>query len=135
MSWATSINEILARTVSVAFGPVPRFSIPCSVSCYQVSAKTMARLIGIGVIVGIALMCVSAKEDLYSDKYDDIDITNILSNDRLRDQHRKCYMSLGPCPTADMKFYKGTSIRTVAYRVIFYDKFSPIIFLPSFFFL
>ncbi|XP_032666719.1 ejaculatory bulb-specific protein 3-like [Odontomachus brunneus] len=67
----------------------------------------MARLIGIVAIVGIALfMCVFAAEELYSSKYDDIDIQNILTNDRLRNQHRKCYMDLGPCTTSDMRFYK-----------------------------
>ncbi|XP_014482498.1 PREDICTED: putative odorant-binding protein A10 [Dinoponera quadriceps] len=66
----------------------------------------MIRLISIATIIGIALMGIFAEVELYSDKYDDIDIINILNNDKLRDQHRKCYMGKGPCPTADMKFYK-----------------------------
>ncbi|EFN81741.1 Ejaculatory bulb-specific protein 3 [Harpegnathos saltator] len=65
----------------------------------------MARLIGVYLVIIFGLMCIYA-EELYSDKYDDIDVISILKNDRLRNQHRKCYLGVAPCTTADMRFYK-----------------------------
>ncbi|XP_070168928.1 ejaculatory bulb-specific protein 3-like [Polyergus mexicanus] len=62
----------------------------------------MIRLV---TLIGIALLCVFA-EELYSDKYDYIDINEILKNDKLREQYYQCYMDTGPCPTADAKFFK-----------------------------
>ncbi|XP_018301432.1 ejaculatory bulb-specific protein 3-like [Mycetomoellerius zeteki] len=56
-------------------------------------------------IINIALMCVLA-EELYSDRYDNIDVMSILQNDRLRDQYYNCFMETTPCVTADAKFFK-----------------------------
>jgi len=68
--------------------------------------KTMARLTYIVTIVSIALMCILA-EELYSDQYDDIDVSSILQNDKLRNQYYNCFMETSPCLTADAKFAKG----------------------------
>ncbi|KAG7199913.1 hypothetical protein KM043_014356 [Ampulex compressa] len=48
-----------------------------------------------------------ASEDLYSDKYDYIDVIAILENDRLRNQYYQCFMDTGPCVTPDAVFFKG----------------------------
>ncbi|XP_012533235.1 ejaculatory bulb-specific protein 3 [Monomorium pharaonis] len=65
----------------------------------------MARLSYIVTIISIALMCVVA-EELYTDKYDDLDVVNILQNDKLRGQYHGCFMETSPCVTADAKFLK-----------------------------
>lgn len=66
----------------------------------------MARFIAIVAIVGIALMCVLAEEK-YDDQYDDIDVTQILENDKIRAQYYECFMGTSPCKTADARFFKG----------------------------
>ncbi|KAH0950145.1 CspE1 [Eciton burchellii] len=65
----------------------------------------MSRLSVIVILVGIVLMCTYAQE-LYIDKYDDIDFLGILNNDRLRERYYKCFMGLEPCATEDAKFFK-----------------------------
>ncbi|GAB1860002.1 Chemosensory protein [Camponotus japonicus] len=65
----------------------------------------MARLICTIAIIGIALMCVLAEEEKYEDKYDDIDVHEVLENVKLREQYYKCFMATGPCVTADQKFF------------------------------
>lgn len=68
----------------------------------------MARLICTIAIIGIALMCVLAqKEEKYEDKYDDIDVHEVLQNVKLREQYYKCFMATGPCVTADAKFFSS----------------------------
>lgn len=92
--------------------------------------ERMARLIGIATIIGIALACVLA-EDLYSDRYDDIDVTAIFENEKLRDQYYQCFMDTGPCKTPDARFFKGTSkarrafsLSTFITFLFHYDEFS-----------
>lgn len=75
----------------------------------------MTRLISIVVIIGIALVSVLTAEELYSDKYDDVNVSDILANDRLREEYYQCFMGNSPCRTADMKFYKGMHIYRVFY--------------------
>lgn len=82
---------------------------------------TMAQLSYIVTIIAIALTCILAQE-YYSDQYDDIDAVGILENDKLRDQYYKCFMDLGPCQTADAKFFKGIPIHRVPQRINFYDR-------------
>ncbi|XP_018301434.1 ejaculatory bulb-specific protein 3-like [Mycetomoellerius zeteki] len=65
----------------------------------------MARLSYI-VIIGIALMCVLA-EELYSDRFDNVDVSSILQNDKLREEYYNCYMEKDPCLTEDAKFFQG----------------------------
>jgi len=78
----------------------------------------MSRLGVIVVLVGVVLMCTYAQE-LYTDKYDNIDVLVILNNDRLRLQYYKCFMSLEPCATGDAKFFKGTYIYVYIYIYIY----------------
>jgi len=66
----------------------------------------MARLSYIVTIISIALMCILA-EELYSDRYDDIDVASILQNNKLRNRYYNCFMETSPCVTADAKFFKG----------------------------
>ncbi|KAL6420198.1 hypothetical protein ACFW04_013819 [Cataglyphis niger] len=65
----------------------------------------MIRLNCIVTLISVALLCVLA-EELYSDQYDYININDILNNDKLREQYYNCYMEIGPCVTADAKFFK-----------------------------
>nr|XP_012220507.1 PREDICTED: ejaculatory bulb-specific protein 3-like [Linepithema humile] len=65
----------------------------------------MARLSYIVAIISIALTYVVAQE-LYTDKYDDVDVIQILENEKLRDQYYKCFMEQGPCLTGDAKFLR-----------------------------
>ncbi|XP_012218566.1 ejaculatory bulb-specific protein 3 [Linepithema humile] len=58
------------------------------------------------VLIGIALACVVAEEELYSNQYDDIDIKAIFENEKLRQQYYNCFMEIAPCKTAPLKFYK-----------------------------
>ncbi|XP_018046519.1 PREDICTED: ejaculatory bulb-specific protein 3-like [Atta colombica] len=67
--------------------------------------ETMAQFNYIVTIISIVLLCVSA-EELYSDRYDHIDVKDILQNDKLRDQYYNCFMETAPCITADAKFFK-----------------------------
>ena len=68
-----------------------------------------------GVTIFFALLSVlvavtyvsAAPSELYSDKYDFVNIDEILSNDRIRKQYSKCYLNTGPCVTPDAKFFKG----------------------------
>ncbi|XP_011870895.1 PREDICTED: putative odorant-binding protein A10, partial [Vollenhovia emeryi] len=66
----------------------------------------MTRLSFIVTIVAVALVCVFAQE-LYSDRYDDVDLDGILANEKLRIQYYNCFMDTSPCKTADAKFFKG----------------------------
>ncbi|XP_077282560.1 ejaculatory bulb-specific protein 3-like [Temnothorax americanus] len=66
----------------------------------------MARLSFIVTMVAVASACVFAEEK-YSGRYDDIDLNEILSNEKLRIQYYNCFMDTAPCKTADAKFFKG----------------------------
>ncbi|XP_012273360.1 ejaculatory bulb-specific protein 3 [Orussus abietinus] len=69
------------------------------------------------VFVVLALFLVIAiadKVELYSDKYDYVNVDEILANDRLRDQYYKCFMDTGPCLTPDAKFFKGNFPEAIA---------------------
>lgn len=65
--------------------------------------------------VGLALVCVccalaasalAEEEGLYSDKYDYVDVDNILSNPRIREQYYNCFLGSSTCVTPDAKFFK-----------------------------
>lgn len=75
--------------------------------------ETMARLSCIVTVIGIALMYVAA-QDLYSDKFDGVDVPGIITNDRLRREYYNCFMGTSSCVTADAKFFKGIFIQSVA---------------------
>ena len=74
--------------------------------------ETMTQFSYIVTIISIALLYVSA-EELYSDRYDHIDVENILQNDKLRDQYYNCFMETVQCITADAKFFKGILIHKI----------------------
>ncbi|KYM98238.1 PREDICTED: ejaculatory bulb-specific protein 3-like [Cyphomyrmex costatus] len=66
----------------------------------------MARLIRIALIVAInVLICILAKDERYSDEYDDVDVKKLLENKELRTQYINCFMETGPCITPQMKFF------------------------------
>ncbi|KAG5308016.1 PEB3 protein, partial [Acromyrmex insinuator] len=67
----------------------------------------MARLSLIVTIIAVALACVFAEEEFYSDRYDDININEILANEKLRTQYYNCFLGTAPCKTADAKFFAG----------------------------
>ena len=51
---------------------------------------------------------VFAAEELYDDKYDYINVDDIIANDRIRNQYFNCFLEKGPCLTPDAKFFKGS---------------------------
>ncbi|XP_051154454.1 uncharacterized protein LOC127277396 [Leptopilina boulardi] len=54
--------------------------------------------------------------DLYTDKYDNINIEDILNNPRIRKQYSMCYLGTGSCLTADSKFFKEIFSDAIATR-------------------
>ncbi|KZC11372.1 PREDICTED: ejaculatory bulb-specific protein 3-like [Dufourea novaeangliae] len=66
------------------------------------------------VLLSFCLLAWAHAEELYDDKYDDIDINEILSNERLREQYYKCFMDTAPCVTADAVFFKANLPEAVA---------------------
>ncbi|XP_019888635.1 ejaculatory bulb-specific protein 3 [Ooceraea biroi] len=72
----------------------------------------MVKLIQIALVVAIMLACIFAKPiELYSDKYDYIDIWTVLKNNRLRQQYYQCFTGDGPCTTAPARHFKGTYMK------------------------
>ncbi|XP_054277358.1 ejaculatory bulb-specific protein 3-like [Macrosteles quadrilineatus] len=57
------------------------------------------------VSVVVALAALAAADDGYTTKFDNVDIDNILQNDRLLKNYFHCLMDKGPC-TADGKELK-----------------------------
>ncbi|XP_032519918.1 ejaculatory bulb-specific protein 3-like [Danaus plexippus] len=49
------------------------------------------------IIIGLALIGVCTSEDKYTDRYDDINVDEILSNKRLFTSYIKCLMDQGRC--------------------------------------
>jgi len=69
----------------------------------------MARLSFIVTIITVALAYVAfSEEELYSDRYDNIDIEEILANDKQRMQYYNCVMDSAMCKTAAASFFSGT---------------------------
>lgn len=68
----------------------------------------MAQLTIVWIIaVMSALMCVLAKEEMYSDQYDDIDVEEVLKSQALRDMYFYCFMEKIPCETPQQKYLTG----------------------------
>lgn len=61
--------------------------------------------LGLCALLGLLALGL-ADEQLYSDKYDYIDVDSILSNVRIRNQYYNCYLGTEPCLTPDAKFFK-----------------------------
>ncbi|XP_018338158.1 PREDICTED: ejaculatory bulb-specific protein 3-like isoform X2 [Trachymyrmex septentrionalis] len=66
----------------------------------------MIRLSYVVTIISVTLLCVLA-EELYSDKYDNIDATSILQNNKLLVEYYNCFLEKALCPTEDAKFFQG----------------------------
>lgn len=69
------------------------------------------------IIIMNALMCILAKEELYSTEYDDFDIQGLLQNKNLRNEYFNCFMEIAPCKTLEQKKLTGTAIH-YSYRII-----------------
>lgn len=67
----------------------------------------------------LAMSVAAANVELYSDKYDYVDVDQILANDRLRDQYYDCFIGYKPCTTPDSKFFGG--ILKILIRGTIYD--------------
>jgi hypothetical protein len=63
----------------------------------------------------IYLRCANAEEEVYDTKYDGVDLEEILTNDRLRNNYIKCLLDLGPC-SPDAKELKSKHL--VWYRFL-----------------
>lgn len=61
----------------------------------------------------LTVCILSEKIELYSDKYDYIDIDQILSNDRVRNQYYRCFLGTGTCLSPDAKFLKGKQFKKI----------------------
>lgn len=57
----------------------------------------------------VALSAVFAVE-MYSNRYDFVDVDAILANPRQREQYYNCFVGSGACLTADAKFFQGQCI-------------------------
>ncbi|KAJ2948460.1 hypothetical protein O0L34_g7709 [Tuta absoluta] len=58
------------------------------------------------LLVGLAVISLAASQETYEDRYDDIDIDEIISNRRLLLPYIKCMLDQGRC-TAEGKFLKS----------------------------
>jgi len=84
----------------------------CSVS-RTVTVKAMARLIVIYTALFIVMnvfVCVFAEEELYSDRYDNVDVRAVLQNEELREGYYKCFMGIEPCKTPEQAMITGIFI-------------------------
>ncbi|XP_077273209.1 ejaculatory bulb-specific protein 3-like [Temnothorax americanus] len=74
----------------------------------------MARLSYIVLIIATnALICVLA-EELYSNRYDHLDVRTLLQNAELREAYYKCFMELAPCTTLAQQ--RLTAVFSEAYQ-------------------
>ena len=58
------------------------------------------------VLLTLALATWACAEERYSDKYDYVDVHEILTNDKMREQYYNCFIGSSPCATPDAKFFK-----------------------------
>ncbi|KAJ8670411.1 hypothetical protein QAD02_001670 [Eretmocerus hayati] len=47
-----------------------------------------------------------SEEKVYSDKYDNINVDDILKNERKRENYYNCFIGKAPCITPDARFFK-----------------------------
>ncbi|PBC26787.1 ejaculatory bulb-specific protein 3 [Apis cerana] len=59
------------------------------------------------VLLILSLLTWTYAEELYSDKYDYVNIDEILANDRLRNQYYDCFIDADSCITPDSMFFKS----------------------------
>ncbi|XP_014212504.1 putative odorant-binding protein A10 [Copidosoma floridanum] len=66
----------------------------------------MRRALGLFVVLCTLVSAALADQEIYSDKYDYVDVDQILGNDRIREQYYNCFLDAAPCYTPDAKFFK-----------------------------
>nr|AJP61959.1 chemosensory protein [Phenacoccus solenopsis] len=66
----------------------------------------MSRRLSFFLLALCALAALAATEEIYSDKYDYINIEEILANPGIRARYYNCFLETGPCQTPDAKFFK-----------------------------
>ncbi|XP_016843424.1 uncharacterized protein LOC100113667 [Nasonia vitripennis] len=71
----------------------------------RAETRTMSKSLAIVLALCAFAACATA-EEVYSDKYDYVDVVSILANDRIRTQYYDCFMDFAPCFTPDAKFFK-----------------------------
>ncbi|XP_046420681.1 ejaculatory bulb-specific protein 3-like [Neodiprion fabricii] len=70
--------------------------------------STLSTMLRITFVAGFAVvfLAMAATEELYSDKYDDITVLELLQNEPIRKRYYECFLGTGPCVTADAEFFK-----------------------------
>lgn len=63
-----------------------------------------------GAVVAILFFSAFVAGEKYSAKYDYVNVDAILANPRQRETYYKCFAGIGPCVSADAKFFKGNYI-------------------------
>ena len=78
----------------------------------------MVRVLSSVTLVTIFLLvaCVLS-EELYPDKYDNVNVDEILSNDDTRNQYYRCILGTSPCLTPDAQFLKGNLFSPVLINI------------------
>ena len=76
----------------------------------------MLKITSLSFLLFVFISCV-VSEEKYSGKYDYVNVDEILANQRLKDQYYDCFMDLGPCVTADQKFFRRMEIKTFNYKL------------------
>lgn len=58
-------------------------------------------------VIAVTMLFAAVRTDeMYSDKYDNIDIDAYLANDEIRNKYYNCFMDKGEC-SVDAAFFKG----------------------------
>ncbi|KAL6262592.1 hypothetical protein P5V15_005386 [Pogonomyrmex californicus] len=68
----------------------------------------MARLNHIAVTIAMSVLICVLAEELYSDRFDDIDVLSILQNKEVRMGYYNCFMKLAPCTSPEQIELTGT---------------------------
>ncbi|XP_034935284.1 ejaculatory bulb-specific protein 3-like [Chelonus insularis] len=59
------------------------------------------------LVLILSIIVIYASEEVkYSDKYDYINVDEILNNPKQREIYYKCFLGTGPCRTPDARFFK-----------------------------
>lgn len=74
------------------------------------------------MIISVVLTCVLA-EELYSDRFDHIDIQSLLQDDKTRDEYYNCFMKLEPCMTEAAQYFKGIPIYRILQKIDLYIEY------------
>nr|ALG36157.1 chemosensory protein 4 [Sclerodermus sp. MQW-2015] len=74
----------------------------------------MVNIISSILLFSFVFLQYSFAEEMYSDKYDNIAIEDILNNDKVREEYYNCFMDTGPCVTEDAAYFKGNFVEAMA---------------------